>query len=526
MSKRKFSGFFGIILAALCGCTSALAQDGSWDSRWQPGGTERLGIPGLFVDLWTLGGSGDYEDDMTATATAVQSDGKVLVAGFGWNTYQGRDQNACILRRYNVDGSVDTSFGNGGAAITNLHASGANPKVDCYSKAIAIQPDGMIVTAEQAVFATGQTPTISIERHTPQGTWDGSFGNGGYVNNFGIDANAVAIARNGDILVGGIGIPQNSSDTDLYLYTLSAGGQLKDQTWLGFGAAGSDGNQYASAMVLESWSTAVIGGPITNHDYVYVVGTSDNAPWASGLSHHSCAVAAFSRTNGGNFSIDTGFGNGGLVIVDFPVGLADTDTICRSATKAPLRGFPVPGPTGVVVGGERYYTPSGAALGSASYYALAEISANGTVTRHDNFAFFADLNEAGAFNSIFGLTWDNRGKLVAVGYAGIGASGDGGHAPSDAVLRRFNADLSTDVSFYPPGSGTLFASLDLAGVSGLTYSQREWANAVTFDPLLGRVVFVGERSLWLALFPNRYNWFLGAVHDGTSTDVIFANGFE
>ena len=95
------------------------------------------------------------------------------------------------------------------------------------------------------------------------------------------------------------------------------------------------------------------------------------------------------------------------------------------------------------------------------------------MTRHDDFAFFADLNEAGAFNSIFGLTWDNVGKLVAVGYAGIGANGDQNHAPSDGVVRRFNADYSVDGSFAADHSGTLFASLDTSGASGIVQSQRE-----------------------------------------------------
>jgi len=525
MFHRRTTATWMLALAALLTGSALHATDGTWDASWAPRDGDQKGIPGLFEDTWALGGTGTYQGDMTASATAVQADGKMLVAGFGWNTYNGIDQNACVLRRYNADGSVDTSFGNGGAAVTNFASTGANHKLDCYTKAIAIQPDGKIVTASQLAYADGTTPTILVERHTSNGVWDSSFGSGGYRKDFGYDANAVMIAPNGDIIVAGSMIPPHLSHPNFYVGTLSSTGSLKDEAWLDFGVAGSDGTNTGTAAVLESWSSGTIGN-FHGHDEVYVVGVIDNPAYASGLAHHSCGVVAFVRTDGGAFSRDTGFNGSGLVNVDFPVGGSDTDTICRSATRRP--GIVVLGPNGVIVGGERYYTPSGASLGSASYYALAEVDAGGSVTRHDDFAFFADLNEPGAFNSIFGLTWDNLGKLVAVGYAGIGANGDSTHAPSDGVVRRFSADYSVDGSFAADHSGTLFASLDTTGASGIVQSQREWANAVTFDPIHGRVLFVGERTPWIQAVPNLYSWFLGAVKDGNVAppDRIFANGFD
>lgn len=528
MFHRRTDTIWAIALAALAACAQAGAQDGTWDASWTPHDGNQKGIPGLFEDTWSLGGTGTYAGDMTATAVAVQADGKVLVAGFGWNTYNGTDQNACIVRRYNADGSVDTPFGNmGGAVVTNWHVSGSNPKLDCYAKSLALQADGKIVYAGQLAYADGVTrPTIMVARLNADGTSDGSFVNGGFAYNFGYDANQVLVAGNGDILVAGSVIPQNNSDTNLYLATLSPGGQLKDEDWLNFGAAGSDGNDTGNAAVLESWSSGTIGN-FHSHDEVYVVGVVDEPGYASGMAHHSCGITAFKRTDGGNFSVDTGFGNGGLVAVDFPVGNSDTDTICRTAAKRPSSVIGFFGPTGVVVGGERYFVPT-SGTGLASYYALAEVDAAGTVTRHDSFAYFADLNENGAYNSIFGLTWDNLGKLVAVGYAGIGANGNQQHVPSDGVVRRFNADYSVDASFAADHSGTLFASLDTAGVTGVLQSQREWAAAVAFDPLHGRVVFAGERSIWLSATPNLYAWFLGAVKDGNVvvSDRIFADGFD
>jgi len=527
MFHRRTTKTLAIAFAALAACAQATAQDGTWDASWAPRDGNQKGIPGLIEDTWALGGTGPYAGDMTATATAVQADGKVLVAGFGWNTYNGTDQNACVVRRYFADGSVDTAFGNmGGAVVTNWRVNGSNPKLDCYVKSLALQADGKIVYAGQLVYADGVTrPTIMVARLNADGTSDGSFVNDGFAYNFGYDANQVLIAGNGDILVAGTTIPQNFSDTDSYLATLDSAGQLKNEAWLSFGVAGSDGNETGNAAVLESWSSGTIGN-FHSHDEVYVVGVVDNPGYASGLAHHSCGIVAFRRTDGGTFSLDSGFNGSGFVNVDFPVGASDTDTICRTATRRPSMGS-LFGPTGVIVGGERYFVPT-SGTGLASYYALADVDSAGTVTRHDGFAFFSDLNEDGAYNSIFGLTWDNVGKLVAVGYAGIGANGDQAHAPSDGVVRRFNADYSVDGSFAADHSGTLFASLDTTGASGIVQAQREWANAVTFDPIHGRVLFVGERSVLISLVPNLYAWFLGAVHDGNVAppDRIFANGFD
>lgn len=524
MLHRRISTAALALAAALAG--TAHATDGTWDASWAPRNGDQKGIPGLFEDTWSLGGGGTYANDMTATATVVQADGKVLVAGFGWNTSNGTDQNACIVRRYNADGSVDTGFGNGGAVVSNwAMPSGASPKADCYAKAVAVQADGRIVYAGQITNDNGVRPTALVARLNADGGTDTSFGASGFRTNFGYDLNALMIAGNGDILVAGSWVQSGFSDTDFYLGTLSPAGNLASEAAAHFDVAGSDKNDIATAAVLETWAFGTPGN-FHVHDEVYLVGIVDDPAYASGQAHHSCGVAAFTRSDGGLFALDTGFNGSGTARADFGVGIGDTDTICRTAARRP--GAVVLGPTGVVVGGERYFTPGGAALGSASYYALADFSASGALARHDDFAFFADLNEAGAFNSIDSLAWDNLGKLVAVGYAGIGANGDQAHAPSDGVVRRFDSDFSVDGSFATDHSGTLFASLDTTGVAGILQSQREWSNSVAFDPVHGRVVFVGERSLWLSLLPNLYSWFLGAVHDGNVAppDRIFANGFD
>jgi uncharacterized delta-60 repeat protein len=59
---------------------------------------------------------------MTATATLIQPDGKIVVAGGTsptWNTAP----NDFGLVRFNPDGSLDSSFGTGGKVVTNINTS-------------------------------------------------------------------------------------------------------------------------------------------------------------------------------------------------------------------------------------------------------------------------------------------------------------------------------------------------------------------------------------------------------------------
>lgn len=512
---------FGLALAiaALGLSMHAFAADGDWDPSWIPHPTDQKGIPGLFEDTWGLGGTGAYAGSMTANAVAVQNDGKIVVAGFGWNTAGNGDQNACVVRRYNVNGSVDTGFGSGGADVVNW--SNGNQTVNCYFKALTLQDDGKIVAAGQIVYQGGQAEGI-VQRFNADGTWDSSFSTTSYTKlGIGTDANGVKVAANGDVLVGGGYTYPNFTDLDFALFVRGSDGSEKARLTHPFDL-GSNKNDVATSIVLQSYVFGSLGN-FHHVDVVYLVGAVDNVQYASGLWHRSCGVTAYARTDGAAFSADTSFNSTGALAVDFPVGTLDTDTVCRAAVGRP-QALPFFLNSGVVVGGERYFTPNGAPLGSASYYALAEIDESGVVTRHDDFAYFYDLYEEGAYNSINGFVRDQTGNLVTVGYAGIGAANSpADHQPSDGVIRRFNADFTVDGSF--GDFGTVNGSLDTSGAGSILANQREWFSGIARDPIDGRIVAVGERTPWMQLSPNLYSWFLGAVRDGTG-DRIFADGFD
>jgi uncharacterized delta-60 repeat protein len=103
---------------------------GSLDSSFGSGGIVRTDFSGR-ADL--------------ALALAIQSDGKIVAAGFAVTS-----TSDFALARYNSDGSLDSSFGSGGKVTTDffLRSDGVG--------ALAIQGDGKIVAAGTAGNRCGQ----------------------------------------------------------------------------------------------------------------------------------------------------------------------------------------------------------------------------------------------------------------------------------------------------------------------------------------------------------------------------------
>ena len=85
-----------------------------------------------------FGGRSDGADDV-----AIQADGKIVAAGSGFPA-QVRPLDFA-LARYNRDGTLDSTFGDGGKVLTTFEPNsidGAN--------AVLIQPDGKIVAGKHA----------------------------------------------------------------------------------------------------------------------------------------------------------------------------------------------------------------------------------------------------------------------------------------------------------------------------------------------------------------------------------------
>jgi uncharacterized delta-60 repeat protein len=158
-------------------------------------------------------GQGGKRTDMPLAegirAMALQSDGKIIIGGaisFGLAGYD------FVMERLNRDGSLDTSFANQGIARTDFF------RRDDRINAIVIQPDGHIIAAGFA--ATSSVPfrrgdNFALARYTTDGLLDSSFGIGGKATldlwGFRDEIKAIALQPDGKLIVAGrAGTPGDS----------------------------------------------------------------------------------------------------------------------------------------------------------------------------------------------------------------------------------------------------------------------------------------------------------------------------
>ena len=189
-----------------------LNADGTMDAYF---GTANDGSPDGVVNVSLSSG-----DDM-ANALAIQSNGKILVAG---NSSNASGKNAALIR-LNADGSLDTGFGAGVSDGTPDGVVGLSlGNGDDEFAAITVQADGKIVVTGTTT-STGSSSNVFVARLLANGSLDAGFGNAndgtpdGIVNlSFGDGndfARAVALQADGKILVAGDRVNGSSSDITL-----------------------------------------------------------------------------------------------------------------------------------------------------------------------------------------------------------------------------------------------------------------------------------------------------------------------
>lgn len=130
-----------------------------------------------------------------ATDVAVQSDGKIVIAGHVTLT----TTSDYLIARLNVNGTRDTAFGTNG--MTTL-AFGA---LQDAASALAIQPDGGILVV--GVASSSTVADMGIARYLNNGSLDTAFGGTGTlsIDFFGAadDAKALVIQPDGKVIVAG-----------------------------------------------------------------------------------------------------------------------------------------------------------------------------------------------------------------------------------------------------------------------------------------------------------------------------------
>jgi uncharacterized delta-60 repeat protein len=145
-----------------------------------------------------------------------QSDGKILVAGYA---FIGGNYDFAVAR-YNVDGSLDTSFGSSGKLTTPVGS------VDEFSQSITVQSDGKILIGGYGLV--NGSNEFMLVRYQASGALDSTFGDGGkLITSLGSGndyATHVTLQPDGKIVVAGTS--HNGSNNDFAIVRYNADGSL------------------------------------------------------------------------------------------------------------------------------------------------------------------------------------------------------------------------------------------------------------------------------------------------------------
>lgn len=173
---------FGFSIKALTFALARYNSDGSLDTGFGSNGT-------VITDI----AAGAPEE---ASTVSLQADGKIVAAGYALVAGTALD---FALARYNIDGTLDSTFGSNGIVTTHLN-SGAK------ARDIAVQADGKIAVAGFTT-SSGTGSDFALVRYNTDGSLDTAFGNNGRViTDFDNDndyAHAIGIQSDGKIVVAG-----------------------------------------------------------------------------------------------------------------------------------------------------------------------------------------------------------------------------------------------------------------------------------------------------------------------------------
>jgi uncharacterized delta-60 repeat protein len=218
--------------------------------------------------------------------------------------------------KLNANGSVDNSFGTGGI-IKDSILSGAQVGGE-FVKDILIQPDGKILLAGYYTQSQPVTENAAIIiRYNTDGTRDNSFGTGGIVRLMG-NGNVfhkLLLYPDGKILAGGASgvVPQQ----DWLIARFNADGTPDNSFGTGSGAQGigMQYKEYVKDMGLQSDGSIIIGGPCGNGTVNFRIVKLT----ANGLNDPNFGTAVTSSTNWGYTEVElqtyTNHGVAGLAVL-------------------------------------------------------------------------------------------------------------------------------------------------------------------------------------------------------------------
>jgi len=362
-------------------------------------------------------------NNMSPTGVVLQADGRILVAGSGYN--RNSNTNDFALVRHNSDGSLDTTFSGNGKVLTDF-SSGYDS-----GNSIKIQSDGKILVAGTSgtVVSDGTSNNnFALARYNADGSLDTSFdGDGKLTTDFGggETGSSVAVQADGKILVAGYasssftyGYSSKSTKNNFAVARYNIDGSL-DTT---FDADGKLTTDFGTSDATDSVSgSGQFGG---------LVGTSGGSSYAtdsvSGSSHFGGLVGNIGTTSYATSSIVQ---CDGKILV---VGSSSLLSLTGNNTLTTLN----------------------------SDFAIARYNADGTLdtTFHGDGKLTTDFG--GSADSARTVILQSDGKILVAG----NSAKTGGN--SDFALAQYNVDGSLDTTFHGDGRFTM----DFGGAADVAYS--------------------------------------------------------
>ncbi|MFP5438007.1 MAG: T9SS type A sorting domain-containing protein [Bacteroidia bacterium] len=361
------------------------AQDGILDTSFGEGGKVITPI----------------NNDERANGIVIQADGKIVVAGYTYSQIYGNDF-ACA--RYNTNGSLDTTFGNGGVATFDIQLGG-----DDKAMAIEILSDGKILLAGYS--DDGSNKDAALIKLNTNGTLDTNFGNSGKVlTNY--STSGVPIRQDeywvvkvhqltGNIIVGGTSYTSSENSRGI-LARYTATGVL-DTTF----ATGGKYTDVPNDMILSQYLFRIEDLAIKSNGKITIVG------WADGYIY-------LGRLNA-NGTMDATFSSDGVY-----------NTWAGSMQSMVLNNDD-----------SFYFTGHYTTLYQTAAY-TGYVGANGNGIMLNNFSF-----DSGMTASTRAIAKDSSGKLVIAGYLLNNATGN-----SSFLVGRLSTELTTDNTFGTDGFTT------------------------------------------------------------------------
>jgi uncharacterized delta-60 repeat protein len=360
------------------------------------------------------------------SAMALQNDGKIIVVGYAGNHGNGTETDFLVLR-YNVDGSLDTSFGDPNPSNPSLRLGYVVTIFSSYvdgADSVVLQTDGKIVAA-------GHGPVgMPVARYNTDGTLDPTFGTGGkvIVNFDGSSDRALgmAIQSDGRIIIAG-------GDNNVLIARLNPDGLL-DQTFGNKGKLIVNASAKRNGVSAHANSVAIQRIPAITGEERIVVGGSSNQVWT---------IMRF-KPNG---DYDLTFGGSGYMTTSFSVFTSDVKAVVIDSNNR------------IVAAGLLQYGPN--CEGTAFDYGLARYSQDGSLD-----VSFAGGKQTidiyGGQDNLKGLAIQPDGKIVIGGTA---FSSD--MTVKHFALIRFNPNGARDPSFGIVGNGVV--TTDFFGLGSLGF---------------------------------------------------------